>query len=127
MRRLNDTLVRTDETLKNIQQATKPLAEHGDSIVRNADEALVRLNRTLTDTASLVRAVGQSDGTLNRLLTDPTLYNRLNEILCAAAKKSMPHLEQILKDFGVFADKVARHPESLGVRGAIACRAVLRN
>jgi phospholipid/cholesterol/gamma-HCH transport system substrate-binding protein len=118
VRRLNDTLVRTDDTLKNIQQATKPLAEHGDSLVRNADEALVRLNRTLLDAGSLVRAIGQSDGTLNRLLTDPTLYNRLNDVLCGV-QRSMPHLEQILKDFEVFADKVARHPESLGVRGAI--------
>jgi phospholipid/cholesterol/gamma-HCH transport system substrate-binding protein len=32
----------------------------------------------------------------------------------------LPRLDRILKDFEVFADKIARHPESLGVRGAVA-------
>jgi phospholipid/cholesterol/gamma-HCH transport system substrate-binding protein len=119
VRRLNDTLVRADDTMNNIQKATKPLAERGDSIVRNADEALIRLNRTLADTNALIHAVGQSDGTIYRLLTDPTLYNRLDEILCMF-QKSTPRIDHILQDFQVFADKLARHPESLGIRGAVA-------
>jgi phospholipid/cholesterol/gamma-HCH transport system substrate-binding protein len=118
VRRLNDSLVRADDVLNNAQRATKPLAERGDSIVRNFEEVLVRLNRTLLDTNSLIRAVGQSDGTFYRVLTDPTLYNRLDELLCSV-QKSMPRINQILQDFGVFADKVARHPELIGVRGAI--------
>jgi phospholipid/cholesterol/gamma-HCH transport system substrate-binding protein len=118
VRRLNDSLVRTDEVLGNLQKATKPLADRGDSIIRNADEALVRLNRTLTDSGALIHAIGQSDGTLNRFLTDPSLYNRLDQTLCML-QKSMPRVDQILKDFEVFADKVARHPELFGIRGAI--------
>jgi phospholipid/cholesterol/gamma-HCH transport system substrate-binding protein len=118
VRRLNDSLVRADEVLNNVQKATKPLAERGDSIVKNAEEAIVRLNRTLMDTSSLVRAIGQSDGTFNRILTDPTLYNRLDETLCII-QKTMPRLDHILRDIEVFADKLARHPELIGVRGAI--------
>jgi phospholipid/cholesterol/gamma-HCH transport system substrate-binding protein len=118
VRRLNDTLVRTDDTLNNVQRATKPLAEHSESLVRNAEEALTRLNRTLVDTNALVRAVGQSEGTFNRFLTDPTLYNRLDQTLCAI-QKQLPRVEYILQNFEVFADKVARHPELIGVRGAI--------
>ena len=30
-----------------------------------------------------------------------------------------PQVDQILKDVGVFADKIARHPERLGVGGAV--------
>ena len=34
--------------------------------------------------------------------------------------KLLPKLEPILKDVNVFTDKIARHPESLGIRGAIS-------
>jgi phospholipid/cholesterol/gamma-HCH transport system substrate-binding protein len=118
VRRLNDTLVKVDDTLTNVQRATKPLAEHSESMVRNAEESLVRLNRTLADSSSLIRAIGQSDGTLNRILTDPTLFNRLNEILCVV-QKTLPRIDPILRDIEVFADKLARHPEQIGIRGAI--------
>jgi phospholipid/cholesterol/gamma-HCH transport system substrate-binding protein len=118
VRRLNDSLVRFDDTLNNVQRATKPLADRGDAIVRNLDEALVRLNRTLANSDALIRAVGQSDGTFNRFLTDPSLYNRLDDTVCAL-QKAMPRLNHILSDFEVFADKLARHPELLGVRGAV--------
>ena len=33
--------------------------------------------------------------------------------------KILPRLDRILSDVEVFADKIARHPESLGVSGAI--------
>lgn len=118
VRRANDSLVRLDDVLNNAQKATKPLAEHGESIVRNTEEVLIRLNRTLADTSTLIRAVGDSNGTLNRLLTDPGLYNRLDETLCAL-QKSLPHLNVILANLEVFADKLARHPELLGIRGAV--------
>jgi phospholipid/cholesterol/gamma-HCH transport system substrate-binding protein len=125
VRRTNDSLVRLDDVLNNAQKATKPLADRGEAIVRNIDEVLARLNRTLADTNSLIRAVGQSDGTLNRLLTDPTLYNRLDETLCAL-QKSLPRINVILGDIEVFASKLARHPELLGVRGAIVPDAGLK-
>jgi phospholipid/cholesterol/gamma-HCH transport system substrate-binding protein len=32
----------------------------------------------------------------------------------------LPHMDRILHDVEVFADKIARHPESLGVGGAIS-------
>ena len=118
VRRLNDSLVRAEDVLNNAQKVTKPFADRSDTIARNFEEVLVRLNRTLIDTNSLIRAVGQSDGTLNRLLTDPSLYNRLDETLCGI-QKAMPRIDRILQDFEVFADKVARHPELIGVRGAI--------
>jgi phospholipid/cholesterol/gamma-HCH transport system substrate-binding protein len=38
----------------------------------------------------------------------------------------MPRLDRILKDFETFADKLARHPELLGVRGAVKPSAGLK-
>jgi phospholipid/cholesterol/gamma-HCH transport system substrate-binding protein len=118
MRDGRQTLKRMDDVLINLQQTTKPLAESSGRIVRNADETLDRLNKTTADLRGLIQAVGSSNGTLYRVLQDPSLYNRLDEAACQV-NKMLPRLERILKDFETFADKVARHPESLGVRGAI--------
>ena len=117
MDRFNATLIRLDELTQNLQKITKPLADRSDSLARNLDEGLARFNHTLVDVNQLVEAIGQSDGTLNKLLTDPSLYNHLDEVACQAAKAA-PQLSQIMKDVETFTDKLARHPEPIGLGGA---------
>ncbi len=132
VRLLNDTLQRTDDLLKSLQGSSKEQSGGVPSILKNMDESLKKLNALLTDVREvtrvagatvgdvheIVRHVGQADGTVSRLLTDPTLYNRLDEAACMLPKL-VPRLERILKDFETFADKLARHPELIGVGGAI--------
>jgi phospholipid/cholesterol/gamma-HCH transport system substrate-binding protein len=118
VRRVNDSVTQADQVLANLQQATKPLAERSDSVMRNLDESVIKLNKTLTDVEELFRTGGQSDGTLRRILTDPSLYHNLNETICMFARL-MPRLDRILRDAEVFADKIARHPESLGIGGVV--------
>ncbi len=112
------TLNRFDEVLVSLQQVLKPLSDSGPRIVRNLDEGLEKLNRTFGDVNELIRAVGASNGTLYKILNDPTLYNRIDEAACQLVKL-MPRIDRILKDFETFSDKLAKHPELLGVRGAI--------
>ena len=118
LQRFNATLIRLDDLTQNLQKMTKPLADRSDPIARNLDEGLARLNRTTADLDALLLAIGQSDGTLNKLLTDPSLYNHLDDAACQAAKAA-PQLNLILKDFETFADKLARHPESIGLGGLV--------
>jgi phospholipid/cholesterol/gamma-HCH transport system substrate-binding protein len=118
MKNFNDSLARADDVIRNLQKATKPLADHSETITKNLDTSLDKLNRTLSDVADLMRVIGQSDGTFKRLLTDPALYNRLDEAL-SLLSKSMPRVDRILKDLETFADKLARHPEKLGVSGVV--------
>jgi phospholipid/cholesterol/gamma-HCH transport system substrate-binding protein len=115
---INRTLGNTDELLNTIQQVAKPFAERSAGTARNLDESVERLNRSLADLQELLRALNQSDGVFRRLVSDPALYNNLNE-LTSGLVRAMPRIDQILKDMEVFADKIARHPESLGVRGAV--------
>jgi ABC-type transporter Mla subunit MlaD len=117
--KVGDSVVRADDALGNLQQATKPLAERSNSIMKNLDESTVKLNATMTQVQELLRVVSQSDGTLNRLVVDPSLYNHLDQTVCTLARM-LPHLERILRDLEVFADKVARHPEALGVGGVVS-------
>ncbi len=119
VQRINDSVTHADEVFSNLQQATKPMAERSGVIMKNLDESTDKLNKTLTDVRELLRAVDQGDGSLRRFLLDPSLYTNINDAACMLAR-TMPRVDRILRDFEVFADKVARHPESLGVGGAIS-------
>jgi len=118
LKSINNSLTKADSVMANMEKATKPLADRGDSLMKNLDESAVKLNRLLTDMQDLFRGTTKGDGPLPRLLNDPELYNNLNAAACGLARM-MPQLDRILKDVEVFADKIARHPESLGVGGAV--------
>ena len=49
----------------------------------------------------------------------PSLYQNLSDTTLMLTRL-MPRVERILRDVEVFADKIARHPESLGLRGAVS-------
>lgn len=119
MRRVNDSVARTDEVLANLRQATLPMAERSSSVMRNLDESTVKLNRTMDQLAGLMTGFGRTDGSLRRFVDDPSLYNNLNDAACMITRV-VPRLDRILRDLEVFADKVARHPETLGIRGAVS-------
>ena len=53
------------------------------------------------------------------------MYNNLNQAACMITNV-VPRLDRILRDVEVFADKIARHPETIGVRGAISPSAGLK-
>jgi hypothetical protein len=117
-RRLANSISIADSALTNLDTATKPWANRSETIVNNLDESAANLNKTLKQVREFLRVVDQEDGTLRRVLSDPSLYNNLNDAACMLARL-MPRLDRVLKDIEVFADKIARHPESLGVGGAV--------
>ena len=87
--------------------------------MRNLDEGATKLNSTLTDAQGFLKVLTGSEGTFRRFLDDPALYNNLAEAACMLVR-IMPRVDRALRDVEVFADKIARHPESLGVGGAIS-------
>ena len=98
-----------DEVFGNLRQASQPLAARSESITRNADEGLAQFNRLMTELRAATGPLGGlagSDGSLQKLLSDPSLYNNLNAAACGIARV-MPRVDLILKDVEVFADKIA--------------------
>jgi phospholipid/cholesterol/gamma-HCH transport system substrate-binding protein len=95
------------------------MAERSGNTMKNLEESTEKLNRMAGEGREFMRILNQGDGSFRRLLEDPTLYNNLNDLLCTLARE-LPRIDRILRDVEVFADKIARHPESLGVRGAVA-------
>ena len=114
---MNDTLSRADLAMDDLRRTFAPYSARAETTSRNLDESMAKLNRMLSDYSGLA-GVLDKDGTIQRLLKDPSLYMHLDDAACMLVR-GMPRLDRILKDLETFADKLARHPELLGVRGAV--------
>ena len=122
---MGSTLDSADRNLRNLEGLTRPLGERGAGMVAQIDVTIGRLYEVLQQAVFFTKALNESDGTLGRLVRDPRVY----EDLAAAAanvKDISRELRPIVDDVRVFSDKIARHPEQLGVRGALDRRAGLK-
>ncbi|QEL20319.1 MlaD family protein [Limnoglobus roseus] len=107
-----------DSAMKDVQSVTKPLAESTGPIFKNVGTASDELAKTLVELRATIHAINRSDGTLQKVITDPTLYNQLNESALALTR-TLQRAEKVAADLQVFSDKVARRPELIGVGGAL--------
>jgi phospholipid/cholesterol/gamma-HCH transport system substrate-binding protein len=86
--------------------------------VLKLDGSLGQLESLLTELNTFARVVNSENGSMQRFATDPELYENLNDS-AAALSNLVQSLDPVLKDIRIFSDKVARHPELMGVSGAI--------
>ena len=87
-------------------------------MIHHAHQSIRELDELLGQMAQFSRALNGSQGTLGQLINSPELYQQLSE--AASNINDLTHrLQPILNDVRDFTDKIARHPEVLGVRGAI--------
>ena len=107
-----------DQTMQNLSQATAPLAQSSPALTASLGRSLGTLEQALADISELATVLADRDGSLGRFAGDPRLYESLNDAAGDMAAV-MNSLEPTIRDLRIFADKVARHPELLGVRGAI--------
>jgi len=110
-----------DQNMQNLEQFTRPLGEHGGSIVQRFDHAMEDLDRLVGQVYKFGEALNSPNGTLGQLINNPELYQNLNRTISRLDEVSQ-ELRPILNDARVFTDKIARHPEVLGVRGALERR-----
>jgi ABC-type transporter Mla subunit MlaD len=118
LRQSRGTLKRIDETFDTINKGTKPGSPDSSGILKSLSEGSDRFNKAMADLNDLFRALDRNDGTLRRLIADPALYNHVDDAAILFTRL-LPRLDRALKDMEVFADKLARHPESLGLGGVV--------
>lgn len=108
-----------EEAFDQLNRMVKPgtTSPAGD-IVKNLDEAIKKLNSTMGDIQDVVRVAARCDGSLRRFLTDPSLYNHADDAALMISRV-VPRLDRVLKDMEVFADKLARRPEAIGLGGVV--------
>jgi phospholipid/cholesterol/gamma-HCH transport system substrate-binding protein len=111
-------VIQVEANLANLSAATEPLAEHSHTIVTRLDSSLYQLEGMLTELNQLAQVINSSDGSLQRFTSDPELYDNLNRSAAAMAVL-LQNLEPVMHDMRIFSDRVARHPELLGVSGAL--------
>ena len=104
------------DTMENLRVATQPLANHSNQLVTKFDLGMNQLNHTLAQLDKFSTQLNEGDGSLQRLATDPQLYRNL-QLSSASLASLLSNLEPIVQDMRVFSDKIARHPELLGVSG----------
>ncbi len=115
---VRSAVLKMDENLANLHAVTSPLAQRSESIVVKLDKSVGNLEALSSELNLLTRALNRKDGTLNLLMSDPQLYRHLDQS-AAALETLLKNLDPVVRDVRVFTDKVARHPELIGVGGAI--------
>jgi phospholipid/cholesterol/gamma-HCH transport system substrate-binding protein len=118
LKRVDGIAALATDVFANLQRASKPWGDASASIVKNLDTGSAELTALLGEVRQFLRTFTGSQGTLGMLLNDPGLYNNLNDVACMLVRL-LPRVDRILRDAELFADKIARHPESLGLGGVM--------
>lgn len=118
---LRGTVDLADENLANLRGFTEPLGAQGEELVTRVNSTVDKLDRLMEDLLQFSGRLSSPQGTIGQLLENPELYQNLNQaaenVACLTRE-----LKPILDDVRVISDKIARHPEDLGVRGLISGR-----
>lgn len=118
VRRLNTSLDLVEANLENLEKITGGIAENGQPMMANLADTLKQLNILSANLAEFSQQFGKNDGTLNRLMKDPELYDRTVRVLRNVEELTM-QLEPVLSDVRVMSDKLANDPSQLGLRGLL--------
>lgn len=118
LHRMNGTIALVDKNLKNMEGFTEPLGERGKSIMDEVDRAADKLDRLMGELLVFSESLNRGEGSLAQLIHNPDLYQNLNRAASNIEAMS-EELRPIIWNARVFSDKIARHPEILGVRGAL--------
>ena len=116
--RIGGTFASLQQNMQNIEGLTKPLGERGATLVEEFDTSMKKLNLLSDNLLRFSQELNDPQGSLGALLHDKELYQHVNH-LAKNVDELTRDLRPILSDARVFTDKIARHPELLGVRGAI--------
>jgi DNA repair ATPase RecN len=102
----------------DVRAVTRPLAARSEALVVSVAESAEQLGKALAEVRQLMAVFSRGNGAVQKLLTDPTVYQNLDEAAGSLARV-MARAEKITRDLEVFADKIARRPELIGIGGAV--------
>lgn len=136
---LGTVLDQAERTLKNldaqvtavglvvgdVRAITRPLAARAESLVKSVGDSADDLSKILAELRGVAGAFGKEGGSFQKLVGDPTVYQNLDAAAGSLAR-IMARSEKIARDLEVFADKVARRPELIGIGGALKGSAGLK-
>lgn len=126
-RQLASGSARLDSILSEVGPLATDLGSNGQAAPKTAfGQTVQRLNRVSYDVSILTRELTDGKGNLNRngslqrLMTDPELYNHLNAA-AANASRVVTLAERVVANVNRFAERIANDPSVLG-RGVLSPR-----
>lgn len=118
IRAVQMTVQHMDQSMQQIDVAMKPITENSRPMAARLNNTLVNLEAMTAELAQFSKVLRTKDGSLQRLVSDPALYRNLNAT-AASLSVFLKNAEPVLSDLRIFSDKIARHPELIGVRGVL--------
>lgn len=118
IKNIDDQVTGAGAVVGDIRAITRPLAAKSEAIVASVTESADQLNKTLVEVRWLLQTFSKGNGTIQKLLNDPAVFQNIDNAAGSLARV-MARAEKITRDLEVFADKIARRPELIGVGGAI--------
>ena len=125
---VRSALTNADQAIGNLAEITEPISQRSDQIASNLANALSNIEGLAADLKVFARRLNSSQGTLARLIDDPSMYGKLNDTLdnirlvSGNVELITRRLQPVIEDVRVTADKLARDPAQLGVRGILSPR-----
>ena len=110
----------------DVRAVTRPLAARSENLVKSVVDSTEELSKVLAEIRGVVTAFSRENGTVQKLITDPTVYQNLDAAASSLAR-ILARSEKITRDLEVFADKLARRPELIGIGGALRPSAGLKD
>lgn len=107
-----------EENLANLTEFTRALGEEGPEILERLNKGIGDVEGLMSDIRSVTEGLGNSNGSLAKLLNDSELYDNLNETVYNIRRVSV-QLEPLMNDVRFAVDGIARDPGQLGGRGLL--------
>jgi phospholipid/cholesterol/gamma-HCH transport system substrate-binding protein len=118
LQEMEETNKRANNTFKNLEELTGVLGKKGDDVFVELHESALNFRKVLTQMVQLTEKLNDSKGSLGLLINDPELYQRINNA-AGNIEDLTRELKPVIRDAHILTDELARHPEKLGVRGAL--------
>jgi phospholipid/cholesterol/gamma-HCH transport system substrate-binding protein len=106
------------DAMVDVRGITRPMSERSASVMFHMDESAKKLDEVMDQMCRFSRDLNNPQGTVGQLVHDRELYQHLNHA-SRNVEQLTRELGPIIDDLRTFSDKISRHPEVLGVRGAI--------
>ena len=107
--------------LDNLEAFTVALKDDGPEILQQVNSSMKNVDGLIEQIGSFTKSLGNlgnSQGTLGKLINDDELYQMVRQTAVNVRDVS-DRLEPLVNDLRMFADALARDPRQLGVKGAI--------
>ena len=114
--RVKEMAESANKNLDSLSEFTLALQEKG--IIEDLDRGAAQLRESLDNLRTFSYSLNRNDTSFGLLMHDRRLYDNINRTAVNLEELSRA-LRPVVNDARVFADKIARHPELLGVRGAL--------